>query len=105
MRISDWSSDVCSSDLAQLAHALTAMDDRGLLIAFCGSCPSGLRGALKRTGQRPEEPLFYDELFSIFANSAHKSLMHALRHAKRIDAKVVQTARIDRKSTRLNSSH
>src|SRR3546814_11357392 len=70
------------------------MDDRGLLIAFCGSCPSGLRGALKRIGQRPEEPLFYDELFSIFANSAHKSLMHALRHAKRIDAKVVQTARM-----------
>src|SRR3546814_15679656 len=33
MRISDWSSDVCSSDLKALAHALTALP-HDLLIAF-----------------------------------------------------------------------
>src|SRR3546814_4998156 len=49
MRISDWSSDVCSSDLRAIAH--TAADDR-CPVPHCRSCvadpPAAYRGALRR---------------------------------------------------------
>src|SRR3546814_16591747 len=39
MRISDWSSDVCSSDLADIVPAA----DYGLAMAMAGDAPEGVR--------------------------------------------------------------
>src|SRR3546814_11416642 len=37
MRISDWSSDVCSSDLTVFISSIVAPDDRSFLVIFCFS--------------------------------------------------------------------
>src|SRR3546814_7133601 len=96
MRISDWSSDVCSSDLAAIAvltlagpaHADTlidnvngiTLDQDGQLIRFTGlviDTQGKVKTLLSRKDKRPERPDFKQ------------------------DAK----GKTDRKSTRLNSSH
>src|SRR3546814_6879876 len=103
MRISDWSSDVCSSDLLPLhladdfgAQVLRSSEDVETLEAQpCGiEQPDKLRDALGVDA----------ELLGTTAHAHARPLEHEVgidadRHAGRI------AAALDRKSTRLNSSH
>src|SRR3546814_5818599 len=121
MRISDWSSDVCSSDL--LCRALRAVilksnaDDAGLLALFrdrqpitkvlqyigktvplqMESCPGpGIElphKDLRLPGRRDGADAAIDQQFAIWPHQAEFSVVFG------------QQPKIDRKSTRLNSSH
>src|SRR3546814_2037133 len=96
MRISDWSSDVCSSDLV-VALAIHAMSfglqnifllDRQFIVLI--HMPNCRTGAEQSTGSRCE-----------------KMLLHLCLPQTALAA-ITETLRIfirDRKSTRLNSSH
>src|SRR3546814_1346802 len=115
MRISDWSSDVCSSDLFRLGGArfqlppLRERSDRLALInrileeesALCG-------GMVQLSGAALECLLGYHWPGNI------RQLRHVLRYACAVsEASVIQLSHLpeslhsaqDRKSTRLNSSH
>src|SRR3546814_9047197 len=58
MRISDWSSDVCSSDLAALDHALANMLESHALAAYLEQYAGGLKGLVRdmRQARRKEKP-------------------------------------------------
>src|SRR3546814_6468191 len=98
MRISDWSSDVCSSDLSK-AIVAEAFEVRELLEGLCarraarhvrdGGSNDALRIAASEERRRSldEEPL---------------ALMQA---NERLHQLLVSVGSRDRKSTRLNSSH
>src|SRR3546814_4869289 len=99
MRISDWSSDVCSSDLdPYFGQCLRTMKERGLLDLESrkGKAPGGYNYPLSETGM----PF-------IFMNAADSmrdltTMVHEGGHA----VHTFLTAGLeDRKSTRLNSSH
>src|SRR3546814_1292881 len=98
MRISDWSSDVCSSDLAlDDSEELIRWDigDRGFEMTLSGEVPGRLRETLGRPDVQRE--LFGDAgpppLLAVHAGG--RSVLDAVEHA----------LAVDRKSTRLNSSH
>src|SRR3546814_8278226 len=78
MRISDWSSDVCSSDLARRVAAAGVPHQPGAI-------------ALRQRAQRPEGPRYA-------AAHASRPRFHARSRHRLGD-------RADRKSTRLTSSH
>src|SRR3546814_9155167 len=87
MRISDWSSDVCSSDLAELnyapnvsARALAGGDDRRVALLYRNTTTSAYLGELLLGG-----------------------LDEAAKHHLHLVVEQCETG--DRKSTRLNSSH
>src|SRR3546814_8247142 len=109
MRISDWSSDVCSSDLAVeladdqagirlLEHAVPGQ------VAGIGEARVAMQGLLRRLEdqhqqqgagkQRQAEP-------EIAGYPDPTGIGHDLRQVDRLDVGVVR----DRKSTSLNSSH
>src|SRR3546814_1465514 len=100
MRISDWSSDVCSSDLSGLVQQLAAAD-RALLLAYLGN------GGLAFTGQyRDALGAYFTHLASGRRPSDYAALDAATLRAyleTLSDAGLLST--LDRKSTRLNSSH
>src|SRR3546814_7874603 len=114
MRISDWSSDVCSSDLLQDAADafLLALDRVEYLIASLERA-----GIDTEEGQRTHERVGHDLecqrrkrlLVASGARRFHFALVHALhrrpvaRRRQEADHRIKQ--RLDRKSTRLNSSH
>src|SRR3546814_6613219 len=108
MRISDWSSDVCSSDLVDLMDPLAAAGEadvghQGLARAVHDTADDGDREGRGDVGQ----PLL---------QHAHgldhiELLTGAGRAGDDVDAAMAQAERLedveagDRKSTRLNSSH
>src|SRR3546814_6594606 len=106
MRISDWSSDVCSSDLKELADAgITTIEDANRYIA-----ETYLPAHNQRFRVEPAEP------GSAFVPWAGGDLKEILCHQEdRVVARdnTVQFGKLvlqippgpDRKSTRLNSSH
>src|SRR3546814_6526609 len=107
MRISDWSSDVCSSDLAK------ALDDAGLTLAQVdGLFTSNLVNfmpALTVTEYLGIKPKYVDG-----TNIGGSSFLdHAIAAASALNNGLCDVAlicygsnqRTDRKSTRLNSSH
>src|SRR3546814_7172457 len=91
MRISDWSSDVCSSDLIVDGHQLAA-GHRELVIR------KGMAAGQREAGK---------------VHVAHAALQHECPAWERIERDELRSARqavqhrqfLDRKSTRLNSSH
>src|SRR3546814_2789101 len=101
MRISDWSSDVCSSDLRQLMAL-----DMGSLIAgakYRGEFEERHKGVLDE-GKAGDGSiiLFIDEMHTLIGAGTSVGAMHASNLLK------PALARGDlqhRKSTRLNSSH
>src|SRR3546814_1897897 len=100
MRISDWSSDVCSSDLARLTAAAGALMD-GL--------DEGTVPFRPTYNGEDEEPEVFPGLFpNLLANGASGIAVGMATSipphnvAELIDAAMIL---IDRKSTRLNSSH
>src|SRR3546814_6938188 len=102
MRISDWSSDVCSSDLQiaqQRRKRLTVIHKDTVFKLGCGMFVEECRRAAERYPDVEVEDVIVDT----FA-------MHLVRNPQRFDT-VVTTNMFgdilteDRKSTRLNSSH
>src|SRR3546814_4454400 len=129
MRISDWSSDVCSSDLASCRYSRqrrgrSQRQDRsrarGRLDQAVGiSCRRRLPMIkTARPRQRADsgftllEILIVVAIFGIFALLAYGGLNSVLHTRSRVEIAQNRVAelqkayiRIDRKSTRLNSSH
>src|SRR3546814_3317859 len=104
MRISDWSSDVCSSDLAGLDRATTRM---------CLEKPLGTDLATSRQINDAVADAFpEDRIFRIDHYLGKETVQNllALRFANLMfepiwNAAHIDHVQIDRKSTRLNSSH
>src|SRR3546814_3523774 len=97
MRISDWSSDVCSSDLSDCKALLTGlMRDLPFFLPAChrrnGLLP-GLRAAILESGGDGRR-------LPALHGKAARWFVHRNEPAKAIDHAIA-----DRKSTRLNSSH
>src|SRR3546814_7890145 len=98
MRISDWSSDVCSSDLQA----------RGLRLVLCAfeqfELPRRPAPAIGAGFAQPEE--FFGDRIDIVGDMALDGVEERLRFLRH--AQVVEFGLkfdLDRKSTRLNSSH
>src|SRR3546814_7535722 len=106
MRSSDWSSDVCSSDLDPLA-ALISGHDKTLLIErlFDGTTDRSRMGKVRKRWREHLKLATDDELKAVVRGlrvlDGHRSL-EELRAEINLKAQVVG---VDRKSTRLNSSH
>src|SRR3546814_15700378 len=64
MRISDWSSDVCSSDLACAGGDADA--DQPILLAAAPDAANGARNILLVDGVWREEALAFDRAFHLF---------------------------------------
>src|SRR3546814_3475572 len=101
LRISDWSSDVCSSDLLRPGGAFAASD----WLAGEGALddPAFRRyvdlGHLKFTMATAEETA------AIMRESGFAEVVTRDRNAWYAEVSAGEAAAIDRKSTRLNSSH
>src|SRR3546814_6628831 len=97
MRISDWSSDVCSSDLAELKPALK------LLATTIEKRARQLKGVTKtgRTHLMDAMPIRFDQELSGWASQ----IRHGIERLDATQPRLLQLALGDRKSTRLNSSH
>src|SRR3546814_1125085 len=95
MRISDWSSDVCSSDLLSLVTDYKAS--------------SRLKGAQRRGLSAFLAPCHLGALFQ--STGCHLSVLRGdllwldVGHSAQFDGRHHHAAEKDRKSTRLNSSH
>src|SRR3546814_4218984 len=127
MRISDWSSDVCSSDLVTLQALLdvTSEADRLLIsqgprdMAWYGSSTAYVRVPGEKLGGSGESLLRIDVATGTTETVGRFVYLgfspdgrHALRFedgqlllGKMVDGGFHALKRIDRKSTRLNSSH
>src|SRR3546814_7386649 len=118
MRISDWSSDVCSSDL----RASRAAGQRD--VARTEDADAGLAGGLRLDIARPgdryidvarDEPFGIDVARSGDADVARRDIAAAdfdIARSRNLDLGILarqlrdlEIARSDRTSTRLNSSH
>src|SRR3546814_1096759 len=99
MRISDWSSDVCSSDLVQVVEAVAAESGADTVIFL----PDRYLGSWVATRTDIELVLWHGQC------EVHEKFtaMEARHTRERFDAKIVAHPECppDRKSTRLNSSH
>src|SRR3546814_3530741 len=101
MRISDWSSDVCSSDLNCGTLSPLFHNYHAELLA-----PQEARGnflQLERSGSFVE-PIVLVEASGIDA-VLQKLFRHRMGAGRRLRGRRLAFARRDRKSTRLNSSH
>src|SRR3546814_7741872 len=92
MRISDWSSDVCSSDLAVNVHGFTVQD---LTVLDTGGNGIELRGVDHGTIQRVR---------AIWSSGGGRQSATPI-NASNVFANNARLLNVDRKSTRLNSSH
>src|SRR3546814_538934 len=130
MRMSDWSSDVCSSDLSENADFAQSVIDAGLI--WVGPQPEsfgamGLKDAAKKRMQEAGVPttpgylgedqsperlaseadiIGYPILIKAVAGGGGKGMRRVDRSEDFADAlQSCQREAADRKSTRLNSSH
>src|SRR3546814_10223336 len=101
MRISDWSSDVCSSDLfAPLAYTKTYAMAASAVLAV--TLTPVLMGYLVRGRIRAERDNPLNRALQALYRPA---LLASLRHPRSAVLLAVLMLARDRKSTRLNSSH
>src|SRR3546814_2366020 len=102
MRISDWSSDVCSSDLSEFPLPVRAQREAGARLLLVPSCTDTQAGATRvRVGcmaRALENRLFVAQAVTTGAADWSPALDTNTGEA-------TIYAPIDRKSTRLNSSH
>src|SRR3546814_1032722 len=102
MRISDWSSDVCSSDLIARPGATTSAVLRALAITLPFSVGAELVEALFFLCNVGKQERPFDKLR---ANGVEiQPLARISRAAAAIESRLGNVS-VDRKSTRLNSSH
>src|SRR3546814_9042874 len=105
MRISDWSSDVCSSDLLDSARALLPQASY-VYVADSAGFPYGTKSEREIEARVPAllgrlAERYRPRLIVIACNTASTIALASVHAA--LDLAVVGT--VDRKSTRLNSSH
>src|SRR3546814_1601851 len=122
MRISDWSSDVCSSDLTALRNVQPLYADLatgGFAIAHNGNLSNAmrLRRDLVRSGSIFQSTSDTETIIHLVATSSYRTLLDkfidALRRVEGAYSLIAMTPEgmiacrdpLDRKSTRLNSSH
>src|SRR3546814_1441538 len=99
MRISDWSSDVCSSDLVEQQEIEHRVDALGPALDHLGHLARPAR-EVKAQAQRVQMGEGRDRQF------ARRVLPDAFEHhVAQVIEKYPGKARADRKSTRMNSSH
>src|SRR3546814_5228651 len=101
MRISDWSSDVCSSDLIGVSSMQLDQGERGF--SFQKDGPLDMRMAQEGESaadwlNRADEEEIADVLFHYGDERQSRRVARAIVAARPL-------SRTDRKSTRLNSSH
>src|SRR3546814_5771071 len=110
MRISDWSSDVCSSDLIRRSHGFRAFDRQAFREIVAFSIP--IAQTIIRPGQMAG--VIVDELRRRQILLPSPSILEAVLRRARQQAEQLtyevltnglQPDTIDRKSTRLNSRH
>src|SRR3546814_8859121 len=97
MRISDWSSDVCSSDL-QLRFATRNFVDAMSPTNFPATNPQVLEKTIETRGEN-----LLKGLANMLADLGKGQLTHTDSDAFEVGGNIATTP--DRKSTRLNSSH
>src|SRR3546814_2443216 len=116
MRISDWSSDVCSSDLGAVARHRVRADAPASGVAAGCRAAAGAVAAVTVAGvvDRPAARTQGERAVGFAARiprspvAAHLGVLRGFRHRRRPLAAAGQhpgTPLADRKSTRLNSSH
>src|SRR3546814_6911219 len=114
MRISDWSSDVCSSDLQYEAYAPEVFDKAGALASASGflGCASAIAGSLWRARQKRNVTTYGSSRWAkrweiaragLFRNTGVFLGRHGSEYLRHDGPEHVMA--LDRKSTRLNSSH
>src|SRR3546814_4271137 len=98
MRISDWSSDVCSSDLTTRAVRVRARipDGDDVLKPGMFMTVSLTVGTIRNAVVVPEESLLA---------MGGEQFVYVIRDGRATRTRVQVGQRLDRKSTRLNSSH
>src|SRR3546814_9571572 len=112
MRISDWSSDVCSSDLALfgLAGRLLAQKMNDELLSKLNRQLDAMEAAAAQSDFETYYPLNLEFHRTIVESAGSKTLFaEYLRFVKKMHLfrakSLVQGGGLDRKRTRLNSSH
>src|SRR3546814_4765871 len=109
MRISDWSSDVCSSDLSKSAtpaklDLVLEPDDAQRLVNLCGPFDAHLRQIELRLGIEIRNRGNRFQLVGARKDIGRgEAVLQQLFNLAADDT--VTTENVDRKSTRLNSSH
>src|SRR3546814_6585262 len=106
MRISDWSSDVCSSDLDQVAAYRSSQEPD--VAAYDRICAQLRELALEQGGQTPAPtPMQVQEQVQVQAAEPVESAAATPMFVSlsRVSGKDADALAGDRKSTRLNSSH
>lgn len=76
-------------DLATKREAATFLaqsDHCSMLFAAFGSVPSGMRGALRRSGPQPHDENFYRRLHNLLVAPPHAAFVRTLNHLPDIDA-------------------
>src|SRR3546814_3066022 len=93
LRISDWSSDVCSSDLADGSRRTTRYDIDLFKCIYCGFCEESC----------PVDSIVETHIYEYHFENRSESVVNKvqlLAIGDRLESEIA-----DRKSTRLNSSH
>src|SRR3546814_4369358 len=114
MRISDWSSDVCSSDLALVVNNTFCLPDKARVSAYVYH----LDFLQTRLARAPTDPLMAELIadggqgYHNSSISLNRSRVYTIRKRSRVAVRylltILRTIGVnpkDRKSTRLNSSH
>src|SRR3546814_2393438 len=102
MRISDWSSDVCSSDLQTATLALESHGGHAAAVRDAAGLDGGAAGRATRLGVEREEG------HPLVGQTVEIGCGHASAGPTSIGAEIAVAGVVrheDRKSTRLNSSH
>src|SRR3546814_2250727 len=100
MRISDWSSDVCSSDLTCAQAVQTAIDAFGRLDVLCN-----IAGILRFHALPDVTPEDWNRLIATNLTAPFFMMPAAMPHLIETQGNVVNNASTDRKRQRLKSSH
>src|SRR3546814_3233813 len=110
MRISDWSSDVCSSDLLRKGAVLHLLGQQaGVVVGDVGKAPALLQHVERLAAHG--QPLEAAVGATVAGRQGDRRLIQALDAAAHatlpcsLGSCAVSLAGADRKSTRLNSSH